>query len=156
MLFRSENDVEKAYLLAYHLGCKGVTIYRDGSRQGQVLSTGSTDSAGSPNESAPVEVASKLHPKPRPRLISGKTVKVSTGCGNIYVTINEDEEGNPFEVFTAIGKAGGCAASQTESTGRLASLALRSGIGVDDVMSQLRGISCHQPEIGRASCRERV
>lgn len=138
----TESEVEKSYMLAYHLGCKGVTIYRDGSREGQVLSTGST---GSSNEDAPVEVKSKLQPKPRPRVISGKTVKVATGCGNIYVTINEDEAGMPFEVFTQIGKAGGCAASQTESTGRLASLALRSGINVDDVMSQLRGISCHQP-----------
>jgi len=138
----TESDVEKSYMLAYHLGCKGVTIYRDGSREGQVLSTGST---GSSDENVPTAVKSELHPKPRPRVISGKTVKVTTGCGNIYVTINEDEAGNPFEVFTAIGKAGGCAASQTESTGRLASLALRSGIGVDDVMSQLRGISCHQP-----------
>jgi len=70
---------------------------------------------------------------------------VKTGCGNLYVTINEDEEGRPFEIFTQIGKAGGCAASQCEAIGRMASLALRSGIQPKDIVTQMRGISCHVP-----------
>jgi len=135
----TKEDVKKAYMLAHHLDCKGVTIYRDGSREGQVLSTGKTAKDEAPATS------SELKMRPRTRVIHGSTQRIATGCGNIYVTINEDEEGEPFELFTAIGKAGGCAASQTESIGRLVSLALRAGIKVDDVIKQLRNISCHLP-----------
>lgn len=87
----------------------------------------------------------KLQPKPRPAAVSGNTQRLTTGCGKIYVTINADEEGNPFEMFVQIGKAGGCAASQTESIGRLVSLAMRSGINANELYKQLVGISCHQP-----------
>ncbi len=138
----TKSDVEKAYMLAYHLDCKGVTIYRDGSRDGQVLSTGSTRS----NEKGVDEKPKKLiHPKPRPSVTRGYTQRIATGCGNLYVTINEDEDGSPFELFTSIGKAGGCAASQTETIGRIVSLALRSHVDINDVVKQLIGISCHQP-----------
>jgi ribonucleoside-diphosphate reductase alpha chain len=78
-------------------------------------------------------------------MILGSTRKVRTGCGNLYVTVNEDGEGNLFEIFNHIGKAGGCAASQSEAIGRLVSLALRSGIEPEDVVRQLKGISCHMP-----------
>ena len=70
------------------------------------------------------------------------TTKVATGCGNLYVTINRDEQGRPFELFTQMGKAGGCAASQLEAIGRLVSLAFRSGIEVKAIMEQLRNIRC--------------
>jgi len=140
----TQEDVMKAYMLAYHLGCKGVTIYRDGSREGQVLSTGST---ASDKKVAVVEGEQdqNIHMRPRPKVVVGSTQRIPTGCGNIYVTVNEDQQGNPFELFTTIGKAGGCAASQTESIGRLVSLALRAGIAVEDVSKQIRNISCHQP-----------
>ncbi|MEE8483237.1 MAG: vitamin B12-dependent ribonucleotide reductase [Nitrospinota bacterium] len=138
----TKGDVEKAYMLAYHLDCKGVTIYRDGSRAGQVLSTGSTRSDG---KGVGEESPKLIHPKPRPRVTRGYTQRIATGCGNIYVTINEDEDGSPFELFTSIGKAGGCAASQTETIGRIVSLALRSHVDINDVVKQLIGISCHQP-----------
>ena len=72
-------------------------------------------------------------------------VKTTTGCGPLYVTINYDENGNPFEIFNSIGKSGGCAQSQTESTGRMVSLALRSGIGAEEIISQLKGIRCNIP-----------
>jgi ribonucleoside-diphosphate reductase alpha chain len=75
----------------------------------------------------------------------GSTRKIRTGCGNLYVTVNEDKEGRPFEIFNQIGKAGGCAASQSEAIGRLVSLALRSGIEPEIVIRQLKGISCHTP-----------
>ena len=75
----------------------------------------------------------------------GSTRKIRTGCGNLYVTVNEDEDGNLFEIFNQIGKAGGCAASQSEAIGRLVSLAFRSGVEPEIVIRQLKGISCHMP-----------
>ncbi|MBI5814555.1 MAG: vitamin B12-dependent ribonucleotide reductase [Nitrospinae bacterium] len=138
-------DVAKVYMLAYHLGCKGVTIYRDGSREEQVLSTGSTYGKGKAEEEHPHQIEDKAAIRPRPDVVTGSTHRINTGCGSMYVTINKDETGRPLELFTQLGKAGGCAASQTESIGRLVSLALRAGVDVEVVRSQLSGISCHQP-----------
>ncbi len=134
-------DVEDVYMQAYKLGCKGVTVYRDGSREDQVLST--TKKQG--QEDAGSEAADRIVPKRRPAVIKGATRLLKTGCGNLYVTINEDENGRPFEVFTNIGKAGGCASSQSEAIGRLISLSLRSNIEPEEIVKQLKGISCHQP-----------
>jgi ribonucleoside-diphosphate reductase alpha chain len=89
-------------------------------------------------------------PRARQDVIHGSTRKIRTGCGNLYVTINEDEEGKLFEIFNQIGKAGGCAASQSEAIGRLVSLSFRSGIEPEDIIRQLKGISCHAP----VWCRE--
>ncbi|RJQ46252.1 MAG: vitamin B12-dependent ribonucleotide reductase [Nitrospiraceae bacterium] len=139
----SPKDVEDAYFLAYGLGCKGVTVYRDGSRDEQVLSTGKT--AKQPSAEETPQQAHKITPKKRPEVIKGTTRLMKTGCGNLYVTINEDEEGNLFELFTQMGKAGGCAASQAEAIGRLVSLALRSNIEPEELAKQLKGISCHSP-----------
>ncbi|MFC1703510.1 vitamin B12-dependent ribonucleotide reductase [Candidatus Omnitrophota bacterium] len=130
-------DVREVYMLAHHLGCKGVTIYRDGSREEQVLNISGRDKK--------LHVASKVAPRPRPEVTMGTTTKVSTGCGNLYVTINVDQDSKPFEVFTQIGKAGGCAASQLEAVGRLVSLALRSGVEIKSIVDQLRGIRCPSP-----------
>lgn len=134
-------DVEDVYMLAYRTGCKGVTVYRDGSREEQVLST----SKGQEELKAAAPVQGKVVPKKRPAVINGSTHLLKTGCGNLYVTINEDETGRPFEVFTNIGKAGGCAASQAEAIGRLISLALRSNVEPEEIWKQMKGISCHQP-----------
>ncbi len=138
-------DVAKVYQLAFHLGCKGVTIYRDRSREKQVLYKGVVSLT---EKQSREEVSSALlerRPKARKDVIHGSTRKIRTGCGNLYVTINEDEEGNLFEIFNQIGKAGGCAASQSEAIGRLVSLAFRSGIEPEEVIRQLKGISCHAP-----------
>ena len=81
----------------------------------------------------------------RPDQIRGTTTRIRTGCGPLFVTVNDDEQGSPFELFATLGKAGGCAAAQTEAIGRLVSLALRSGAPVDVVHSHLRGITCHRP-----------
>jgi ribonucleoside-diphosphate reductase alpha chain len=134
-------DVRKAYLLAYELGCKGITIYRDRSREEQVLNIARKEQ----KEEAKILEPGKISPRPRPEVITGTTTKVSTGCGNLYVTINIDEEGRPFELFTQMGKAGGCAASQLEAIGRLVSLAFRSGIEVKSIIEQLRNIRCPSP-----------
>ena len=138
------DDVAKVYKLAYELGCKGVTIYRDRSRTKQVLYKG-TISPSLDQLKGGEESREERKPKARQDVIHGSTRKIRTGCGNLYVTVNEDEEGKVFEIFNQIGKAGGCAASQSEAIGRLVSLAFRSGIEPEDIVRQLKGISCHTP-----------
>lgn len=154
----TREDVRTVYELAYDLGCKGVTVYRDGSRAFQVLSTSKTKKEDQISEEKSVVVEdTRLGPRPRPRMTRGVTFKSKTGCGTLYVTINEDEQG-PAEVFLRIGKSGGCAASQSEATGRLVSLALRSGVSPAAIVKQLRGIRCPNPvwEDGRTilSCSD--
>ena len=130
-------DVKNAYLLAYKLGCKGITVYRDGSRSVQVLSTKKKES-----KSKPLPVLAR--PRPRPRAMTGSTREVKTGCGDMYITINNDENG-PFEVFCAMGKSGGCISAYSEAIGRLISLALRCGVDPKQIVKQLKGIRCSRP-----------
>ena len=158
-------EVEKAYKLAWKLGCKGTTIYRDGSRDLQTLNIGSVKGK---ETSAPAEVPIDLpaglpaypvvKPRPRSESMMGLTKRVKIGCGNLYVTVNYDEHGI-CEVFTSTGKAGGCP-SQSEATARLASIALRSGIDVDYVIKQMRGIRCpstiRQPGMKCTSCPDAI
>ena len=138
-------DVAEAYQSAYALGCKGITVYRDGSKADQVLSTGGT---GESSEAAAqpavveIEVPGPRIPRERPRQIQGITERVRTGHGNMYVTVNLDDGGMPFEVFGTMGKAGGCDAALLEAVSRLVSLALRAGIDTSEVTRQLRGITC--------------
>ncbi len=151
----TQKDVEKVYMLAYKLGCKGVTIYRDGSREEQVLSTGATEKARKAAAaghhitvaSASPELAEEKKPRSRPALTHGVTQKLPTGCGNLYITINEDDEGI-CEVFSTMGKSGGCAASQSEAVSRMVSLALRSGVSIDSIIKQVKGIRCPSPAWG--------
>jgi ribonucleoside-diphosphate reductase alpha chain len=134
-------NVATVYRLAYQLGCKGVTIYRDGSRDKQVLSTGTAREKG---EAAPTAPEGRMIKRERPKVLQGWTYQMKTGCGPLYVTVNQDTNGL-FELFTTMGKAGGCAASQSEAIGRMVSLAWRSGIQARQVIKQLQGISCHSP-----------
>jgi len=137
------SDVEQVYMLAYQTGCKGVTIYRDGSREAQVLNIGGVKKAAA----APEMVPGQVKPRPRPEVTTGKTHKLNTGCGALYVTINEDEYGL-CEVFSSMGRAGGCKGAQSEAISRLVSLALRSGVDVDAVLKSVKGIRCPQPAFG--------
>ncbi len=123
------DDVASVYQLAYELGCKGVTVYRDGSRDQQVLQVRKKKDS----EDQKVK-------RPRPRITWGSTEKANIGCGKLYVTVNADERGI-CEVFTSTGRGGGCR-SQSEATSRLISLALRSGIPIEEISNQLRGIRC--------------
>ena len=172
----TEDDVRAIYELAFDLGCKGVTVYRDGCRPNQVLSTGRTgkNEASAEEQAARAEVeqlladareeahglrvqiaemerrsltrdqtaAASRHKRQRPSMLRGRTVKMNSPLGDLYVTINEDESGRPFEVFCTLGKAGGAAMADAEAIGRLLSLSLRSGIPITALRDQLRGISC--------------
>ena len=146
----TQDDIREVYQLAYDLGCKGVTVYRYGSREGQVLSTGEEEPEGKKDES---------RPRPRPVAVRGVTRKIGTGCGNLYVTMNEDSTGL-FEVFARLGKAGGCADAQLEAIGRLISISLRSGVELKSIVRQLKGIRCPSPLLARGgpmlSCPDAV
>jgi ribonucleoside-diphosphate reductase alpha chain len=195
----TEEDVRKIYELAHELHCKGVTVYRDGSRDEQVLSTGTTakavqeqagasgnavslervnvdpalagDMAAALERLADLEVQNaeleqqnrelgaeveqkslriteleggklqKVARRERPKVLRGHTRQIESPLGTMYVTINEDDQGRPFEVFVALGKTGGAAMADAEAIGRLISLSLRSGLSLRDVHKQLRGIS---------------
>jgi len=172
----TEDDVREIYEQAYALNCKGVTVYRDGSRELQVLSTGDTakkvqeQKGEAPADGRPAvettelkatiaeleaELArtkKQLHEseaenlqrrakRSRPELLKGSTRRVDTPLGTLYVTITEDDKGQPFEMFMSLGKAGGALMADVEAVGRLISLALRSGIPMEAIHRQLRGIS---------------
>jgi len=171
----SQEDVRQIYELAFSLGCKGVTVYRDGSRPEQVLSTGKTAQAGEDAQAKAARdeleqeladareeihrlhgqlerlqadlddrdltAASARQKRQRPSVLKGRTLKMNSPLGDMYVTINEDDAGRPFEVFCTLGKAGGSAFAHAEAMGRLMSLALRSGVPITALRDQLRGIS---------------
>ncbi len=146
----THEDIAKAYELAHELNCKGLTVYRDGSREEQVLSTGITKKAEEKAEEAKAQVSipkvpfipevNTVLPRPRPTTTTGVTEKIRIGCGNLYVSVMADEKGI-CEIFTNTGRAGGCS-SQSEATARLISIALRSGISVDAIIEQVKGIRC--------------
>ena len=130
----SVDDVREAFRLAWETDCKAVTVYRDGSKSMQVLETGGEE-AREPEEHL-------LVPRQRPTTVRGVTERVRTGHGTMFVTINFDDNGHPFEVFSTSGKSGGCDSANIDAISRLISLALRSGVDPDQVVEQLKGITC--------------
>jgi ribonucleoside-diphosphate reductase alpha chain len=138
----TKEDVSKAYLLAYETGCKGVTIYRDGSRDVQVLTTGKSHK----EKEQTTELSNvPFYKRERPTIMRGSTYKVTTSYGDLYVTINDDLQGRPFEVFATIGKAGGFFSAKSEAICRLVSLALRANIPPEEVIRQIKGIRGPMP-----------
>ena len=162
----TREEVAEVYRLAYTLGCKGTTIYRDGSRNEQVLNIGKVNDgkeeapAGRVCEECQIPQAEYGHilPRPRPAVTSGFTEKVRIGCGNLYITVNYDENGI-CEVFTNTGRAGGCP-SQSEATARLVSVGIRSGMDPKEIIQQLKGIRCpsclRQPGVPVTSCPDAI
>ncbi|WP_291318986.1 vitamin B12-dependent ribonucleotide reductase [Desulfonatronospira sp.] len=134
----TQEDVWQIYWMAYEMGCKGVTVYRDGCRADQVLSTQDGEKARQDRAQGRKTV------RERPEVVYGFTQKVKTGLGELYLTVNE-VEGKPFEVFATIGRSGRSITAKAEAIGRLVSLALRSGIDVSDVVKQIKGIGGEHP-----------
>ncbi|NSW92660.1 MAG: TSCPD domain-containing protein [Firmicutes bacterium] len=171
----TRDDVRKVFELAYKTNCKGVTIYRDGSRDSQVLNIGSvkgkeTKEVQEGKEAQEAKERDKgadnpegtiikhIAPRVRPDITTGFTEKVKIGCGNLYITVNYDEYGI-CEVFTNLGRGGGCP-SQSEATSRLVSIALRSGLDVKSIVEQLKGIRCattiRQKDLKVMSCPDAI
>ncbi|MEG0765737.1 MAG: adenosylcobalamin-dependent ribonucleoside-diphosphate reductase, partial [Pseudoflavonifractor sp.] len=166
----TQEEVAEVYTLAYTLGCKGTTIYRDGSRDEQVLNIGKVNDGKPAMDYIEATIAAdcdstacllrngSIKPRPRPAVTMGYTEKVQIGCGNLYITVNYDENG-VCEVFTNTGRAGGCP-SQSEATARLVSIALRSGVDEDELIRQLKGIRCpsclRQKNVGVTSCPDAI
>jgi len=130
----TEEDVAQVYTMADELGLKGITIYRDGSREAQPMSTKKEDKKVERS-------ATGITPRKRPKRTTAFVEKVTTGCGSMYVTVSSDDQGI-CEVFVALGKAGGCASAQLEAIGRLIALSLRSGVDPTEVVKMLKGIRC--------------
>jgi ribonucleoside-diphosphate reductase alpha chain len=173
-------DIDNIYRLAYDAGLKGITIFRDGCRNLQVLTVGtkvkdqssdeSTESAmylqvegdidptiswvqtstATPGmvtikqEDYEALIAAAVQPEPgkRDKILWGPTIKQPTPCGNMYVTITEDQDGHLQELFGKLGKGGGCAAANMEAVGRLASVAIRAGVDPQQIVMSLRDIGC--------------
>jgi ribonucleoside-diphosphate reductase alpha chain len=139
----SVETVADIYMTAYKSGLKGITVYREGSREG-ILQTEEFARKQEVSKAARSEEKHPRSPRQRPQMTVGVTQRMKTGEGYLYVTINEDESGL-CEVFTTIGKAGGNAAAQSEAISRLISLGLRSGIEPREIVKQLKGISGPTP-----------
>ena len=134
-------DVEHTYMQAWETGCKGITVYRAGSREKEVLTAGTGESSSTELAAEAPAAGHRLVPRRRPPQVRGVTERVRTSHGNMYITINFDEEGRPFEVFTALGKAGSSDSAQLEGISRLVSISLRAGVAPEDIITQLRGIT---------------
>ena len=137
----TEDDVRSAYMLAWELACKGITVYRAGSREAEVLTAGSDEGESRADAEGERAERETLLERQRPAVINGVTERVRTGQGNLFVTVNYDEEGRPFEVFSTLGKGGNTDSSQLEAISRLTTLALRAGVEPSQIIDHLKGIT---------------
>lgn len=147
----TREEIADTFVQAWKLGCKACTVYRDGSRVIQILNVGSGDNIIAPTE-APAKGGKQLSltteqgkPRPRPEVMRGNTYRIKTGYGNVYITVNNDEKGKPFEVFATIGKSGGFFQEQSEAICKLISVSLRAGVAVDEIIGHLKGIRGPMP-----------
>ncbi len=140
------DDVARAFRLAWELGCKGLTVYVSGSRERVVLETGQTRRARGEKEGG---ISPEI--RPRPHALEGRTYRMGTPLGTAYITINQNGDGEPFEVFLNVGKAGSDTAAVAEAIGRLISLLLRipspltATRRLQQVARQLKGIGGGRP-----------
>lgn len=151
----TREDVAGSFVAAWKLGCKSATVYREGSRVVQILNLGTGENLIAPTalgvgkdsiEKLDLRMdQQRLASRPRPEVMTGKTYRVKTGYGNLYVTVNNDEKGVPFEVFATIGKNGGFFQEQSEAICRMISLVLRTGVKIEEVVEQLKGIRGPMP-----------
>jgi len=137
----TEEDIRRIYWMAYEMGCKGVTVYRDGCKSTQVLCTGTQEEKQ--NDQARAWGRTRTV-RERPDVVTGFTQKINTGLGTLYLTINELDD-RPFEIFATIGKSGRSITAKAEAIGRLVSLAMRSGVDVEEIVKQLKGIGGEHP-----------
>jgi ribonucleoside-diphosphate reductase alpha chain len=144
----SPEEVGKIYLLAWKSGCKGITVYREGSREGILLTEQEAQAQKKQTPVTPTVVArATLAPRPRPKVVRGKTYRMKTEMGSVFITVNEDEQGL-FEVFVqGLGKSGSASAAFTEAIGRLVSLALRSGVKPSAIVDQMALIRGSRPVV---------
>ncbi len=134
----TKDDVWNAYMMAWKQNCKGITVYRDGSRDKEVLvATTHTNGTGSITDISTEKVDRII-----PTVVKGERERIKTGNGTMHVNINFDDAGKPFELFANLGKTGGCEHGQLEAIGRLVSLALQSDVPIEKIIHQLRGITC--------------
>ncbi|WP_411967032.1 adenosylcobalamin-dependent ribonucleoside-diphosphate reductase [Haloferax sp. YSSS75] len=172
----SKEDMDEVYRYIYDNGGKGVTVYRDGTRSKQVLTTRAKNTEFSDDEEAAEAIVSQIRDvfgdvdafleseevsdligdelelafaespsevgkkRPRPDVLYGVTQRIDTGYGKLYVNINEDENGEPFELFANIGNSGGFTASFTEALAKTVSTSLRSGVDPEEIANELKGI----------------
>ncbi len=154
----TKEDVFNGFVMAWKMKCKACTVYRDASREVQILNLGTGENLKAPSEvgtsgAKRTETAhaglkvdkGRIEARRRPEILTGKTYKIKTGYGNLYVTVNNDENGVPFEVFAAIGKSGGFFQEQSEGICRLISVALRAGVKLEEIIDNLKGIRGPMP-----------
>lgn len=136
----TESDIHDIYMSAWSMKCRGITVYRDGSKSQQVIETSGKKDNNLTESHCHTET---IMPSELNDVLSSTRYRMSTGHGNVYIHISDDHHSHPVELFSTTGKDGNCHSAYVSAIGRLISIALRSGINPDDIANQLVGIMCH-------------